>query len=65
MDITIVKHEKTLTEASADQLRNALREIQFDYIGTAVRRAYEMNKEYEFINTIGTVKVTFKLEDLK
>lgn len=64
MTITITKHERTLTEQSADKLRDALRNINFDYIGTAVRRSYEINKEYEFINTIGTVKVTFTLEDL-
>lgn len=64
MKITITKHIKTLTNDARNELYNALKSINFEYIGTACNNPYQADKEYEFSNTIGTIKVTFTLEDL-
>ena len=64
MTITITKTKNVLNDKTRNELYKALESIRYEYSGLASSKSYEINKEYEFKNDIGTVKVTFTLEDL-
>ena len=64
MTITITKKQNVLTDEARRKLYKALETIRYDYPATASNAAYEQGREYEFKNTIGTVKVTFEESDL-
>lgn len=64
MTITITKTKNVLNDKSRNELYKALESIRYEYPALRSAAPYEIGKEYEFKNDIGSVKVTFTIEDL-